>query len=376
MGYDTGIADRLRSQGLNVVEVAGWQSRGSSSFSPRGFVWHHTAGPKTGNTPSLGVVTYGRAGLSGPLCNVYQARDNTCYVVAAGRANHAGEGSWRGLSGNSTVYGLEIENVGTQDEPWRLDQLFVAAKVAIALLGDNVDMMCHHKEWAPKRKIDMHTVTGEQMRDIARAILSNGGSSVPDPSVPPVDLAAIAAAIAVARTQVLHPGDSSDAVKWLQAGLNNTSGRGLVVNGIYDAPTESAVRDLKAFFGIQPVDSEVGPTVWAILFDLPHAAPPAPPAVDAGKAFQKAVAAEYGPRVSRITRTLKQGMRGDDVKNLQVLLNVIANAGLSIDGSFGPGTKQAVVNFQKFFNTPPADGIVGPKTRKGMVDVARAVAAG
>jgi N-acetylmuramoyl-L-alanine amidase len=162
MGYDTGIANRLRAKGLKVVEVAGWQTRGSSSFNPKGFVWHHTAGPSRGNAPSLTICTYGRAGLAGPLCNVFQARDNTIYVVAAGRANHAGEGSWKGLSGNSSVYGLEIENVGTSAEPWRQDQLDTAAKVAAALAG-SPGLSCHHKEWT-RRKIDMHTVGGLDMR--------------------------------------------------------------------------------------------------------------------------------------------------------------------------------------------------------------------
>ena len=183
MGRDTGIADRLRRAGLRVVEVAGWQTRGSSSFNPRGFVWHHTAGPARGNAPSLTICTYGRAGLAGPLCNVFQARDNTIYVVAAGRANHAGTGGWKGLSGNSSVYGIEIENTGTGSEPWRLDQLEVAAKVAAALLG-NPDMCCHHKEWT-SRKIDMHTVTGEAMRAATRNVLA--GPPAPAPEDPEED---------------------------------------------------------------------------------------------------------------------------------------------------------------------------------------------
>lgn len=179
MGYDTGIANRLRAKGLNVVEVAGWQTRGSSSFNPKGFVWHHTAGPSKGNAPSLTICTYGRAGLAGPLCNVFQARDNTIYVVAAGRANHAGAGNWKGLSGNSTVYGLEIENTGTGSEPWRSDQLDTAAKVAAALLG-NPEMSCHHKEWT-SRKIDMHTVGGPDMRTRTQKAL---GATAPAPKPP------------------------------------------------------------------------------------------------------------------------------------------------------------------------------------------------
>lgn len=179
MGYDTGIAGRLRRAGLKVVEVAGWQTRGSSTFNPRGFVWHHTAGPAKGNAPSLTICTYGRAGLPGPLCNVFQARDNTIYVVAAGRANHAGTGGWKGLSGNSSVYGIEIENVGTGAEPWRPDQLDTAARVAAALLG-NPEMSCHHKEWT-SRKIDMAVVSGVEMRQRTRNVIAAPAPAPNDP---------------------------------------------------------------------------------------------------------------------------------------------------------------------------------------------------
>lgn len=162
MARDTGIADKLRRAGLTVVEVAGWQTRGSDQFNPRGFVWHHTAGPRSGNAPSLAICIYGRAGLPGPLCNVFLARDGTVYVVAAGRANHAGTGGWAGLSGNSSVYGLEVENVGTGAEPWQPFLVDIAARIAAALCPDH-ERCCHHKEWTA-RKPDMHTVSGRDMR--------------------------------------------------------------------------------------------------------------------------------------------------------------------------------------------------------------------
>lgn len=52
---------------------------------------------------------------------------------------------------------------------------------------------------------------------------------------------------------------------------------------------------------------------------------------------------------------LRQGDRGDDVKLLQQAL------GIEADGDFGPGTKQAVVAFQKSKGLY-ADGIVGKNT--------------
>lgn len=57
-----------------------------------------------------------------------------------------------------------------------------------------------------------------------------------------------------------------------------------------------------------------------------------------------------------IVRTLRYGMRGDDVKTLQKALNIKA------DGIFGIGTDKAVKDFQKK-NKLVVDGLVGKITR-------------
>jgi hypothetical protein len=182
--YDITLATRLRAAGLTVVEVAGWQSRGAAGFDPRGSVDHHTAGPRSGNAPSLATVIYGRPDLPGPLCHVLVARDNTCYVIAAGRANHAGSGSWRGLSGNSSVYGVERENVGTSAEPWRSDQTSTAATVHAALIRGRAthEMVCGHKEWTP-RKPDPHTLNMHNFR----AMVAQRLGSTPAPTPPKIE---------------------------------------------------------------------------------------------------------------------------------------------------------------------------------------------
>lgn len=184
MPRDLGIADRLRAEGLKVVEVAGWQTRGLSAFDPKGSVDHHTAGPRTGNAPSLRICTEGRSDLPGPLCHVLIGRDNTCYVIASGKANHAGAGGWAGLTGNSTVYGIERENVGTSAEPWRPDQTKTAAKAHAALLrgsryGANPQLVCRHQEWAPARKIDTHSLLGSELRRLVAAELKPAPPATP-----------------------------------------------------------------------------------------------------------------------------------------------------------------------------------------------------
>ena len=143
--------------------------------------------------PSLKTLINGRSDLPGPLCNVGAPRaddgDFKVYVVAAGKANHAGTGGWAGLTGNSSVWGLERENVGTTAEPWTPHRFEVACRVhaafAIAEGRRSVIPVCRHQEWAPTRKIDSHTVTGNAIRDHTNQILTsyyNGGATpVPTP---------------------------------------------------------------------------------------------------------------------------------------------------------------------------------------------------
>jgi len=184
MPRDTGIANRLRAAGLKVVEVAGWKTRGSETFNPRGSVDHHTAGPLRGNAPSLGICINGRSDLPGPLCHVLVGRDLTCYVIAAGRANHAGLGGWSGLAGNSSVYGVERENVGTSAEPWTPAQTEHAVNLHRALLnGKPAINLCRHAEWAPTRKIDTHSLSGRTLR-IAVAAASTPEPAPPKPTPP------------------------------------------------------------------------------------------------------------------------------------------------------------------------------------------------
>jgi hypothetical protein len=182
---DLGIADRLRGAGLVVEEQPGWQTRGSALFAPRAVMWHHTASAMGRNLPSLNVVVNGRPDLPGPLCHVLTGRDNCNVVIAAGRANHAGAGSWNGSSvGNSAYWGVEVENVGTQTEPWRPDQLQNVAEITAALINYDpalVAASCMHKEWAPQRKIDMHTISGNEMRARVMQLCNNTPPTPPTP---------------------------------------------------------------------------------------------------------------------------------------------------------------------------------------------------
>jgi N-acetylmuramoyl-L-alanine amidase len=126
------LVDAARLTGYPVVEVAGWRGRGHGGMRvSEGVVCHHTAGPKVGNMPSLGVITNGRAGLAGPLANYGLARDGTVYVVAAGCAWHAGASAWAGFHDlNDEFVGIEAEDDGDgkwTDEQWDSYPRLVAA---------------------------------------------------------------------------------------------------------------------------------------------------------------------------------------------------------------------------------------------------------
>jgi peptidoglycan hydrolase-like protein with peptidoglycan-binding domain len=67
------------------------------------------------------------------------------------------------------------------------------------------------------------------------------------------------------------------------------------------------------------------------------------------------------PKTTTTLRTLRKGMKGDDVARMQKVLGVTA------DGDFGFGTQTAVKKWQNN-NGLTADGIVGPATQSKMFD--------
>ena len=63
-------------------------------------------------------------------------------------------------------------------------------------------------------------------------------------------------------------------------------------------------------------------------------------------------------------RQLKEGSQGDVVKVLQSALNTLEKAKLTVDGEFGPATKEALIEYQKAnrLKCGSADGVCGEKT--------------
>ena len=69
---------------------------------------------------------------------------------------------------------------------------------------------------------------------------------------------------------------------------------------------------------------------------------------------------------------LQSGSRGQQVSQLQYMLNVMAEyvpsiPPVAVDGIFGPRTRESVLAFQRFAGLPE-DGIVGPQTWNALYD--------
>lgn len=198
MSRATLLRQNLDTFGVKVVEVDGWQNRGNTSFRPRGSVNHHTAcapprSPGQPVAPSLGICTNGRGGASpvpGPLCNVLLGRDLWARLIAANRSNNAGQGGVRGLSGNSSVWGLEVEHCGVPaSEPVTADLVEASARIHAAFAatsGFTAEYVVQHHEWTT-RKIDFCKghLSPEAFRARVGELLRAGGANPSTPTPAP-----------------------------------------------------------------------------------------------------------------------------------------------------------------------------------------------
>ena len=364
MPRQTGIPAALKKYGVKYETVPGWRTRGSASFNPKGVVCHWTAGPRNAKgRPSLNVVTYGRPGLSGPLCQVYLDRNGVAVVVAAGRANHAGSGGYKGLSGNSSVFGIEAECGGDGD--WTAAQRREYPKVVAALLsltGRSEKYVCGHNEWTT-RKIDIRDWTMSRMRSEVRAIRAGkgfkpgeagggGGGSTYE--------SAKAKHAVGSRVMGLYDGGTD--VRWLQEQLKKLKRyKGGKVDGLFGPALKSAVEHYQKSRGLA-VDGLAGKdTIGALKSGKKKVAAPKPAPKPKGESFPLSKGHWYGvessnpknhsgywPKDRAGIRQLQQGLRGRNWK-------------ITVDGRYGPATRDIVRAFQKKAGIR-VDGAVGAET--------------
>lgn len=158
----TDLADVLRTAGLNVIELSGWQDRGESgSFNPIGILLHHDAmglGFNSNPGDDMNVPEYmSQNGNDGS--QLWVRRDGAWVVMAAGRKWHAGAGQGYcdipAGSGNSNWLGVETDH--TTGNPWpseQLDSINRGCRTLAKHYGWQASNCAGHREYAPDRKID------------------------------------------------------------------------------------------------------------------------------------------------------------------------------------------------------------------------------
>ncbi|WP_020181316.1 N-acetylmuramoyl-L-alanine amidase [Methylopila sp. M107] len=255
----TWLPEVLRAAGLKVAEVDGWANRGRAEMGKiRGVICHHTGTSAVGNMPTLRTLVNGRGGsnpLPGPLCQLGLGVDGTYYVVAAGRANHAGAGLWKGLrTGNSNFIGIEAENAGTKGANWPDWQMDAYRRGVAAILrhvGEGAEMCCAHREYAlPKgRKVDPFFDMDDfraGVRDILLGVASVRSS--------------VAAVDEGSGKPTLQRGSRGPDVEIVQRVV------GVGDDGKFGPTTEVAVRRFQQLAALRP-DGIVGPLTWGEIFD-------------------------------------------------------------------------------------------------------------
>lgn len=161
--------------GVNYRTVAGYETRGrpasSGGYDPRGVQWHHTGSTSSASNPapSLRTLTEGRPDLTGPLCAVAPDYNGVVWVVALGRANHAGlaraHGALPAGDGNALRVGFEIQTSGLQViPPAQMDSTILATVAVLDMLGvrsDQVaDYLARHYDTSTTGKWDVGAGTG------------------------------------------------------------------------------------------------------------------------------------------------------------------------------------------------------------------------
>ena len=348
------LASRLeravKNAGVKYKKVSGWASRGHGTMgSIQSVICHHTAGPKSGNSPSLNVVAYGRPGLSGPLAQLFLARDGTVYLVAAGVSYHAGRVSSSRYA-NSHAIGIEAEATGL--DSWPAHQINEYAKLCKALIkefGLSTSRVRGHKEVAvPRgRKPDPNFSMSDFRKKVGGAkggVSSGGGTSGGSRSYK-----------SVSYGTTLGKWDKGDPVKDWQDFLKSQGydlGKG-GVDGYFGDSTVSATKKYQKKVGVK-VDGMAGKDTWAkakkdgLKWKRKKASKSAPYPLPKGHFYY----------TEDKRNTVHSGYWS---KDRPAIRKIQKKVGTGVDGGYGVKTKAAVMRWQKKHGLK-ADGAVGPST--------------
>jgi peptidoglycan hydrolase-like protein with peptidoglycan-binding domain len=150
----------------------------------------------------------------------------------------------------------------------------------------------------------------------------------------------------VSGSTLLRSGSRGEAVRQLQAFLENAGYDPGPVDGVFGPKTGSAVEAFQRSRGLT-ADGVVGPMTRAAIQSVAVALP-ASPVLDTGN------------------RIIRPGYTGSDVRSVQELLELAGHDPGPIDGVYGPKTQAAVSDFQRAQGDLTVDGKVGPNTRKAL----------
>ena len=168
---------------------------------------------------------------------------------------------------------------------------------------------------------------------------------------------------------VLRLGSRGPAVETWQRQLNRTRATGrLIVDASFGPATHAATVTFQKSVGLGPDGlGVVGPkTRGAMKRSLVHNSPPKPTSPRKPRRPTPRPPATTEPIAG--SQLLKLGSTGEAVLRWQRKLNRSGRTNRIVsDGSFGPATHNATVNFQKSVGLGPLGlGVVGPKTRAAM----------
>ena len=169
-------------------------------------------------------------------------------------------------------------------------------------------------------------------------------------------------------TEVLKLGSQGTNVKILQyllicIGAFYDSILPVKITGKFDTDTENSVKSFQQEFNLDN-DGIVGKKTWSKLLEV-------------YKNIEPHILDASGKFIKYPGYLIKKGKRGEDVQQIQVWLNTIHSKypfipEVDVDGIFGSGTREAVMDFQRW-NDLVEDGIVGKLTWDKLYEIYRSV---
>lgn len=131
------------------------------------------------------------------------------------------------------------------------------------------------------------------------------------------------------------------------------------ISGKFDNNTVVSVKSFQQLFGLDS-DGIIGPKTWEKLYSV-------------YKQIEPYILVGSGKIPTYPAHIIKEGDRGEDVKIVQQWLSIVSRKyttipKISVDGIFGPKTKEAVIKFQNQFGLSP-DGLIGPITWRKLSEI-------